>query len=490
MKTDINSKFLSIYLPLALFILSFVWKFAYINQRDLCLDEPFTVFNAQKSIGEILRIPAEGEPNPPLFMFLLHFWIKLFGVSTLSVRFLPLLFNSITILFLYYTGKRFFGLWTGIIGSGLFMLSGYHFFHGLEARTYALLSLTTASSLYFFFQFVQNSRSSRAITGLVVSNIIMVYSHYFGWFVVLSQIIASFVYIRSLKMFFRLMIPPLATLAGFLPMIPLVIRQFGISSKGTWLDPPGPHEFTDQLYHFLNHREVYRVLIYILAAGFLFSLFMLFRKKKKKPDPGILVLLLWWIVPYTIMFYVSSRIPVFNSRYVLFNTIGLFLTIGAFTDYLYQGNRYLKPLAALILLSFMFIHLKILPVNFGHREWKNSVEFVKKHENESSIIILFPKWSDYMFSYHYDRRIFEDHSNFNEMLAKKRIFSVWGIQHVRSIMAANPGKRIIYLQDGEANPGENVFGLLDSVYQQTESQLYPEMLNIRVYEPRPKTDLP
>jgi len=484
MRTDLNSKLFNVYLPVALFCLGFAWKFAFINHRDLCLDEPFTVFNAQKSLAEIIRIPAEGEPNPPFFMILLHFWIKLFGISTLSVRFLPLLFNSITIIFLYYTGKKFFGLWTGIIGSGLFILSGYHFFHGLEARTYALLSMATASSLYFYMQFAQNEKNRGAIVGLIVSNLILVYSHYFGWFVVFSQFLSSVVYVRSLRLFFRFMIPPLATVLGFIPMIPLVIRQFKISSRGTWLKAPGPHDYKEQLYLFLNHKEVYRVLIYILAAGLLLSLILLILKKKEKPDRGILVLFLWWIVPYTVMYYVSSGIPVFNSRYVLFNTIGLFLTIGAIIEVLFQGNRYLKPMAAMLLLIFMFAHLRVLPDDFGHREWKNSVGFVKKNEEKGSIVILFPKWSDVMFAYHYDREIFENYREFNENLAKKQIFSVWGIQHVRSIIAANPGKRIIYLQDGEANPGEDVFGLLDSVYRQTESQYYPEMLNIRVYEPK------
>ncbi|KAF0198822.1 MAG: hypothetical protein FD166_1074 [Bacteroidetes bacterium] len=484
MRTDLNSKLFVVYLPVALFILGFAWKFAFINHRDLCLDEPFTVFNAQKSLAEIIRIPAEGEPNPPFFMILLHFWIKLFGISTMSVRFLPLLFNSITILFLYYTGKKFFGLWTGIIGSGLFILSGYHFFHGLEARTYALFSLATASSLYFYLLFAQKEKGKGAIIGLVVSNLILVYSHYFGWFVVFSQFLSSFIQVRNMRMFYRFMIPSLVTILGFIPMIPLVVRQFKVSSQGTWLKAPGPHEFKEQLYLFLNHKEVYRVLIYILAAGLLFSLFLLIMKKKEKPDRGILVLFLWWIVPYTVMYYVSSSIPVFNSRYVLFNTIGFFLTIGAITEMLFQGDRYLKPMAAMLILGFMFAHLRVLPDDFGHREWKNSVGFVKKNEDTGSIVILFPKWSDVMFAYHYDREIFENYGEFNENLAKKQIFSVWGIQHVRSIMAANPGKRVIYLQDGEANPGEDVFGLLDSVYRQTERQCYPEMLNIRVYEPK------
>ena len=55
-------------------------------------------------------------------MILTHFRIKPFGIGTYSVRFLPLLFNAFTVLFIYLAGKRFFGFWAGMIDSGMFVL--------------------------------------------------------------------------------------------------------------------------------------------------------------------------------------------------------------------------------------------------------------------------------------------------------------------------------------------------------------------------------
>ncbi|MFH1118582.1 MAG: glycosyltransferase family 39 protein [Bacteroidota bacterium] len=471
-----------------LFLAGFLWKLYFIEERDICLDEPYSIFNAQRSIAEILKIPAEGEPNPPLFMLLLHFWIKLFGIEAFSARFLPLLFNSLTILFLYFTGKRFFSFWTGIVASALFIFSTYHFYHGLEARTYSFFTMATAASLYFYLKYARDDKNRRALIGLILSNVLLVYSHYFGWFVVFSQFLTSFFYIRNFRMLFRFMIPPLATAIGFLPMLPVILKQFEISSRGTWLNPPNANDYMDQLYYFLNHKEVYWVVLYVAAAGLLFSLFLIIKKKWKGLNTGLPVLLVWWLVPYTVMFFVSSKIPMFNSRYVLFNTVGLFLFIGALVNFLYQKNRYLEPVAGLVIIVFMYIHLQVLPKDFALREWKKSIEFVKRYENESSIIVIFPKWTDYMFAYHYDHELFAGHQEFDQNLIKRRIYRVWGQQHAESVLTANPGRRVIYLQDGGINPGEDIFGLLDSVYVRIDHHFYPQTFNIGVYDPKSKSE--
>src|ERR1035437_4241326 len=115
--------FHNIYLPALLFLISFCWKLYYIGTRDICLDEPFTIFHAQFGVWDILKLPTQNEPNPPLFMLLVHFWIKVFGISSNSIRILPLLFNAATVVFIYFIGKKFFSLWSGILASGIFILS-------------------------------------------------------------------------------------------------------------------------------------------------------------------------------------------------------------------------------------------------------------------------------------------------------------------------------------------------------------------------------
>ncbi|MHC1774745.1 MAG: glycosyltransferase family 39 protein [Lentimicrobium sp.] len=488
MRTDKDSKLLNIYIPVLLFLIGFLWKLYFINQRDISIDEPYSIFNAQKSVADILEIPAQGEPNPPLFMLFLHFWIELFGIESYSVRILPLIFNAITILFIYFTGKRFFSFWTGLMASGLFIFSTYHFFHGLEARTYSLLSMATASSLYFYMNYVQDEKNMKALAGLVLSNLFLVYSHYFGWYVIFSQFLTGFFYVRSFKMFLRFQIPSVATVVGFLPMVPIVLKQFEKSSMGTWLKPPNPEDYALQFYYLVNHKQVFTVFLYVIAAGLMFSIVMLIKKKWKGFDMGIPVLLVWWLVPYTIMFLISPKLPMFNSRYILFNTIGLFLFSGALISFLYQKNKYLEPLAGLVVVAFMFVHLRILPDDFGHREVKNSVDFVKKYDTERDkrVIIIYPVWADLPFSYYYDKTIFNDCDNFYTTCVKNDIYRVWGLSHAKNVLNALTNRRIImYMEGPVTNPEEELFGYLDSTYVRIDKGFFPQTFNVGIYDPKP-----
>ncbi len=486
MKIDKNSKLLNVYIPLLLVLAGFLWKIFFINQRDICLDEPYSIFNAQKSIGEIIKISTLNEPTPPLFMLLLHLWIKLFGIAPLSVRFLPLVFNSLTVLFLYFTGKRFFSFWTGLVASGLFLFSTLHFFYGLEARTYSLVVLETSASLYFYLRYAENLKDRKALAGLIISNLTLIYSHDFGWFVILSQIISSFFYSKNLKNFRRFMIPPFATALGFIPMIPIITHQFIVkSTRGTWLNPPKPYDYLYQLYYFLNHKMVFWIIITAIGVGLIFTLIMVLRKKWKGFNISVLVLLLWWIIPYSIMFFVSSKVPMFNSRYILFNSIGLYLFIGALLNFLFQKNKYVEPVIGLVVIIFMGYYIRILPDTFGYREVCKSVNFVKSAENGNRIIILYPFWSDYQFNYYYNTEIFSDPRNYYDLMKKNNIYRVWGLSHTRQVIAAYPNKRVIYMQDGFGKEQHtSIFRFLDSIYIKRDSVFFPQTINVGVYDPK------
>ena len=249
-------RFINVYLPIILFLIAFLWKFYYIDTRDICLDEPFTIFHAQHSLWDIIKLPANNEPNPPLFMVLLHFWIKLFGIEAGSVRILPLIFNALTAVFIYLIGKKFYSLPTALLASGIFILSTYHFYFALETRAYSLLSLATAASLYYFQSLIAKPESIRYLIALVVWNFILVYSHYFGWFVVFVQFIAGLLYLKERLVFRKVFIAIIATALLFTPMAVVFIKQFFKSSQGTWVLPPSRFEYVHQLYWFFNTKKI------------------------------------------------------------------------------------------------------------------------------------------------------------------------------------------------------------------------------------------
>jgi hypothetical protein len=468
--------FFNVYLPIVIFLIAFLWKFYYIDSRDICHDEPFTIFYAQHSFWDIVKLSANNEPNPPLFMVLLHFWIKLFGIGPTSVRFLPLIFNALTAVFIFLFGKKFFNVRTGTIASGIFILSTYHFYFGLETRAYALLSLATAASLFYFQSLIAKPRSIQYVVALVFWNFVLVYSHYFGWFIVFVQFVASLLYLKDRVVFKKIIVAIFATAFLFIPMAVVFVKQFLKSSQGTWVQPPTRYDFWDQLHWFLNSKQVFNIVIVILAIGLVYTII---RKAKFEFDKKILTVLLWWLIPYTVMFFVSFRVPMFINRYILFNTIGLYLLIAVLINYLFEQK--LAIAAGMIILVAMFFKLQINSKEFYYREVKNWVFAVKAHSTEDSKVLLYPYWSDLSFMYYYDRSIFENYQKFDSLMGVNGIVRVWGIENLKSRVAEIGNGQIIYAHNGDLNDLD-IYRYMDSTMVKTDSFFYPQCFFMAIYE--------
>lgn len=453
--------FFNIYLPVLLFLVAFCWKLYYIGVPYIWFDESGMIFNAEHSIGYILRLPSWNEPNPPLFMLLLHFWMKLFGISPYSVRIIPLIFNALTVVFIYFTGKKFFSLRSGILASGIFILSTFHFYFGIEARPYSMMSMATTASLYCFLSLINSYENKKFLIALVLANFILIYSHYFGWFVVFVEFLVSFMYLDNKKLFKTLIVAIMLTGGTFLPMAPSFIKQFFISSKGTWLLPHSNHEYFDKLCLLLNNIYVLIIIVIILLAGIINML--LVKSPKKMISRELIILFLWWFIPYTIMFLVSKKMPMFTDRYVLYNSIGLYLFIAAALDLMYN-QRQLIVISQFILV-LMFTQLNVNSRNINYSKLQNSVNFVKSKVNDNPLIIIYPGWFSTNFMYYYNQSIYKDFTHYDSLLLKNNIFPVNNLTEAKQKLEKNKNKHVIYVRgDLYYNKYNGIYNFLDSIY--------------------------
>ncbi|OFX91540.1 MAG: hypothetical protein A2W97_04920 [Bacteroidetes bacterium GWE2_40_63] len=465
-----------------IFLTAFVSKLVFIGTRDICLDEPFTIFNAQKSLLDILRLPTQNEPNPPLFMLILHFWIKLFGISPFSVRIMPLLFNSLTAVFIFLAGKKVFNIWAGIIGTIVFLLSTYHFYFGLETRAYAMLSFATIASYYYFNEVVKYPEKNKNIILLFIANFFLIYSHYFGWFVVFAQFLSSLFYFKEKKNLYRIWIVISLTAISFIPMAIVFIKQFLKSSQGTWVTPPHNRDYFDQLHAFLNFFSP--MFIVLILVGLL--VFKGVAKEKNQNRKELWVLFIWWFIPYTIMFLVSKKIPMFLNRYILFNSVTFYLFLSALISIYYKKWNWATYLVTSIIGIFMFIKLEVNSKNFYYREVQNAVNHVSEFTDSSSIVIIHPHWASLGFTYYYQPEIFKNPDKYDSLLNVNNILPVWNVRMAKDYLIKNPERKVIYYQDGSifAENTNAIFKYLDSTYIRKDSVFYPQCFNVSVFEPR------
>jgi hypothetical protein len=473
---DFLNKYSDQLVMLAIISFSFFWKLPYLGGRDLCLDEPFTLYHSQKSVMAIIDRCSEG-PNAPLFMILVHFWSKLVGFSEESIRVLPLIISSLTAGFLYITGKRFFSFWAGLLAAGLFMFSKYFFYFSGELRMYGLMCLCTSGALFFFLKCVEEGKGKDFLF-LLLCNVALVYSHYFGWFIIMIEAISALFYLKDKVVFKRLLWMFIGTALSFLPLFLVLIEQFVKSTDGTWLEPPPAGQFKIQVHAFLNSGMVFRLMEFFvpIGLGLAFVLRQLFKTPKK-----YIVVLIWWLIPLGLMYHVSSEIPMFIDRYVLYCSIGLYVFIGAFIER-FAHFKWLQAIATLVLIAHMIGSFS-MEKEYCRREIKAAVEEVKTLESDGNIVILYPVWSKLNFSYHYDLDMFKEKNQLTEKLNEAEVFPFYTADQVK-IKASEMRKNeiILFNNAGPYDAGyvEMVKGL-KSEYREISKKEFPDNLIVSVF---------
>lgn len=132
-----------------------------IGNKGLWLDESFSVWLGNQSVGNMLQWIVKIDQHPPLYYLLLHYWIALKGDTPDSVRLLSALFGTITIPVIYLIGKRMSGVVMGLAAAVILALSPFNIRFAQETRMYTLLTFNAAVAIYALVRLLTDSRSVR-----------------------------------------------------------------------------------------------------------------------------------------------------------------------------------------------------------------------------------------------------------------------------------------------------------------------------------------
>jgi mannosyltransferase len=432
----------SLLFPLFLLLLNIILKIIRLDHRDIAMDEPFSIFYSQADFHTLFAM-LKTENNPPLYFILLHAWIRLFGISALSVRFLSFVFSVLTALVIYRTGTQFFSRRAGILASLLFTFSSYELLFAHEARVYALFGLLTSLSMYCFLKMVTSRERKEYVwmTGLV--NILLVYSHFFGFFVVIIQL-ASCLAISDLRRncLRKYFISFTAVVVSYLPYATIFFSRFYTSaSEGTWVPKPVATDLYTMLWRFSNAPVTTVFLIALLVIGIVT---LIIERRRTGSLPSVVkVLLIWFFLPYFLMFAISFKIPMFLDRYVIFISIGYFLLIGVLAARTFRGTWLF---ASVTLISVILMAATFNPDADNKRRLHDAVNKVRELKTENSAVVICPSWLDKGFSYYYNPAFFKDYRNCRALLRSDCVFPVNSAAELDSTLLDSMS-RIIYFEE-------------------------------------------
>jgi mannosyltransferase len=131
--------------------------------KGMSADETVSVWLASHNLSEMMQWILKIGQQPPLYYFLLHYWIALKGNTTYSVRLLSVLFGAGTIPIIYLIGKRMAGAAVGLAAAVILAASPFHIYFAQETSMYTLLTFNAAIAIYALVRLVTDPRSSRPI---------------------------------------------------------------------------------------------------------------------------------------------------------------------------------------------------------------------------------------------------------------------------------------------------------------------------------------
>ncbi len=216
---------------LAIMLLAFGLRMAQVANLRMWGDEGFSVYSANRDLYAITFEGKDVDPHPPLYYYLLHYWLPLGGYSELAIRFFSVVFGTATVALIYAIGKKMFDARTGASAALIAALAPFAVHYSQEVRMYALVMFFGALALYFFVQLVHRSAfskvriSPRLWLGFFISMFLAQYSLYQTAFVFVAQgiFLAPF-----LKQRFKFIVQWLAvSLAIVILFIPWLLAHSG-----------------------------------------------------------------------------------------------------------------------------------------------------------------------------------------------------------------------------------------------------------------------
>jgi uncharacterized membrane protein len=367
---------------LLLLAFSLFVRFWQIDQDSLWLDEGLSIRLASLPFGEIFKNAAPIDHNPPLYLYILHFWMKLFGKSEIAVRSLSALCNTATIPLLLLIAKRFFSYRAALLSCLFFAISPFQIYYAQENRVYALHALLALLSIYSFLRLQDNIKLTKWAAIWVVSTIGLLYTHIYAWFVLLFQgLYWFFLFLNSENCisFKKISLLNAIVVFSFIPyavhLIPLVLQI----QKHYWISHPTLKHFIATFIQF-GGGFILGIPMLLMA---LIGIYKLYQERSVK---GLAFLSCWLIIPVLVPFLLSLMLkPFFLTRYPI-------ASAGAYYIFTAMGVLSIKkPIRTIVIFIFGGIGI-ILTLRNGFIDnrapWRTVAQEVAQLVDTQTLVII------------------------------------------------------------------------------------------------------
>ena len=464
-------------LAILFFFLSMGIHLIGIDALSLTSDECFSIYHAQMSPRLIYQHLSTGN-NPPLHEWILHYWMLWFGDSAFAVRFLSLIFSSLTTALIFVLGTQISAARTeenaansstGLIAAILFLSSNYSTFLAHEARTYNLtLFLGVLSTIAFIGALKSGKIKHFLIYGLIGG--LLCLSHFFGIWILLAQGSFWLLWNKESRPALKSMIwAALGFGIAFGWYIPnLWYRFVDSASQGTWVNPAPWDAPYLTLWKYLNTP-----IATISAISLLIYLpFYLFKNKSNRTRQN--QILIFWIfaLPFFGQWLLSLdhpfSIPMFTERYAGITLPFLCLTLSVSILALPLSlGKHIAAIKTISLIGVMMLGRILTPTNQASAKEALQTAKVSLGANWGKTpIILEPYHSAFQVLYYADHNRFKQyqfkqhqpHLIYDHLASQLSHSNIWILKTAKSLdsLGLSSKSQLTYLRFGTVKSAHTI----------------------------------
>ncbi len=354
-------------------------RFYGLTVQSYWVDELFTLFSANPSatLMETLTKIFDDLVHPPVYNVLLWMWFKLFDFTEYAGRSFSAFTGALSILAIYYLGKETFNKNVGIYAALIVSLNYFLIYYSQEARSYSIFFLLTILSYLFLFKALR-TQSTYNMFLYTFFTILVIYTHYFGFFLVASQFFVFLYYIGISSTTDRKKL----IYMGIFPMIAIALSAapllYNILSSDTTIAAERMAWCKEETsYFFFKYVKEYFSYLVILFGMLLVPLAVKMYQKKIKNNHIVYALIIWVFISLLLP-YIKSIIsyPILTSRYAIYVLPALILIVSIAIDSIKNKKLKYIVLALIILFSVFRLYKYDYYTKPVKEEWRKITNYV------------------------------------------------------------------------------------------------------------------
>ena len=415
---------------------AFALRFYRLGVSSLWYDETVSTFLARQDLIDLTRHTA-GDIHPPLYYYLLHFWIQFAGSSEFAFAFVSLAFDIILIALVYRVAREWLNANVALIAAFLVAISPYNLWYSQEVRMYTMGATLGLTSVYFFVRLLcrQSTVDSRQkflprdfIAYAIVSALGMYTLYYFAFLLVFENLVALVWLIRNSKFaiqnfksqfgiwdlgFWIWFCSQLAIVALYLPWLGVAFRQA--------TDPPVPpwRSFTSlpqvliESFSALTLGQsvdpmIVSPILLIAASVIVIALW----RGGQRSTIGGLFLLGYTFVPLFVIYSLSLWKPLYHVRYVFTYSPAFYILLALGLHRIANSKFRIAKYAVLFTVYCSLFTFSAYSANnfwfdskYAKDDLRGALNYVAEHWRPGDAILINAGYTYTAFDYYYRQPI-------------------------------------------------------------------------------------